>query len=194
MAFCLVSISIFVQLFSAIERKMEACAPNPRKVVLVGQGALLGIGVLRETGKAVIETGAGSLGDAYAAVTGQTIMGDEANRRVSAARALLPIIPGGVKKAAEKAIVKAAKAAKGAKFKPLAKVATTGAESAVNGLNLGKSFASEAQLGEIGTIVAGQGSSHPFRDAARIAKAHGVMPRIGFRNLALHFQPKMDLK
>ena len=49
----------------------------------------------------------------------------------------------------------------------------TGAESAVSGLNLNKSLASQAQMGEVGTTMAGAGARAPFRDAARVAKEHG---------------------
>lgn len=54
-----------------------------------------------------------------------------------------------------------------------AKGAATGAESAVNGLKLNKSLASQAQMGEVGTTMAGAGARVPFRDAARVAKEHG---------------------
>jgi hypothetical protein len=54
-----------------------------------------------------------------------------------------------------------------------AKGAATGAESAVSGLKLNKSLASQAQMGEVGTTMAGAGARVPFRDAARVAKEHG---------------------
>lgn len=54
-----------------------------------------------------------------------------------------------------------------------AKGVATGAESAVNGLKLNKSLASQAQMGEVGTTMAGAGARVPFRDAARVAKEHG---------------------
>jgi RHS repeat-associated protein len=50
---------------------------------------------------------------------------------------------------------------------------STGAESAVNGLKLNKSLASQAQMGEVGTTMAGAGARVPFRDATRVAKEHG---------------------
>lgn len=49
----------------------------------------------------------------------------------------------------------------------------TGAESTISGLKLNKSLASQAQMGEVGTTMAGAGARVPFRDAARIAKEHG---------------------
>jgi len=55
----------------------------------------------------------------------------------------------------------------------VAKGAATGAESAVNGLKLNKSLASQAQIGESGTTLAGVSAGVPFRDAARVAKEHG---------------------
>ena len=54
-----------------------------------------------------------------------------------------------------------------------AKGTATGAESAVNGLKLNKSLASQAQMSEAGTTMAGAGARVPFRDAARIAKEYG---------------------
>jgi len=51
------------------------------------------------------------------------------------------------------------------------KDATTGAESAVNGLKLNKSLASQSQMGEAGTTMAG--ARVPFRDAPRVAREHG---------------------
>jgi hypothetical protein len=48
-----------------------------------------------------------------------------------------------------------------------------GAESAANGLKLNKSLASQAQMGEEGTILAGTGGRVPFRDAPRIAREYG---------------------
>lgn len=49
----------------------------------------------------------------------------------------------------------------------------TGAESAVSGLKLNKSLASQAQMGEVGTPMVGAGARVPFRDAARVAEEHG---------------------
>jgi RHS repeat-associated protein len=54
-----------------------------------------------------------------------------------------------------------------------AKGAATDAESAVNGLKLNKALASQAQMGEVGTTMAGAGARVPYRDAARVAKEHG---------------------
>ncbi|MFN7813650.1 MAG: RHS repeat-associated core domain-containing protein, partial [Planctomycetia bacterium] len=54
-----------------------------------------------------------------------------------------------------------------------ARGAQTGAESAVNGLKLNKSLASQAQMGEVGTTMAGAGARVPFRGAARVAKEYG---------------------
>jgi len=42
-----------------------------------------------------------------------------------------------------------------------------------NGLNLNKSLASQAQMGEAGTTMAGAGARVPFRDAQRVANEHG---------------------
>jgi RHS repeat-associated protein len=47
------------------------------------------------------------------------------------------------------------------------------ASNAANALRLSKSLASEAQMGEAGTVMAGQGGRVAFRDAARIAKEYG---------------------
>ena len=128
-------------------------------------------GLIREIGKAGIETLAGPVGDGYAAATGRTVTGDEAHRGIAGASAALPFIPGPLKKVAGTVVGKVL--AKGAKYKAPAKVATTGAGSAASGLKLGKSLASEAQLGEVGTVMAGPGSTRIFRDAARVAKAYG---------------------
>jgi hypothetical protein len=54
-----------------------------------------------------------------------------------------------------------------------AKGASTGAESAVNGLKLNKALASQSQTSEVGTTMAGAGARVPFREAARVAREHG---------------------
>jgi hypothetical protein len=54
-----------------------------------------------------------------------------------------------------------------------AKVSATGAESVVNGLKLNKALASQAQMGEVGTTMAGAGAKVPFRDAALVAEKYG---------------------
>ncbi|HLO65574.1 MAG TPA: hemagglutinin repeat-containing protein [Holophaga sp.] len=82
-------------------RKLEAYAPNPSKVGILGQATLVQLGVVREVGKAVIETVAGTPGDAYAVATGSTVTGDTIDRRVAAAGLALPFVPGTVKKAAK---------------------------------------------------------------------------------------------
>jgi RHS repeat-associated protein len=47
------------------------------------------------------------------------------------------------------------------------------ARSAANAVRLEKQFASESQMGEIGTIMAGADARAPFRDAARVAEQYG---------------------
>lgn len=47
------------------------------------------------------------------------------------------------------------------------------ARSAANGLKLNKSLASEAQMGEKGTTIAGEGAKARFRDAGKIADQYG---------------------
>lgn len=55
----------------------------------------------------------------------------------------------------------------------VAKSGATGAESAASGLRLNKSLASQAQMGEAGTTMAGAGARVPFRDAQRVAREYG---------------------
>lgn len=57
-----------------------------------------------------------------------------------------------------------------------AKGVATGAENAANALKLNKALASEAQMAEAGTKMAGTGARVPFRDAQRIAAEHGGNP------------------
>ncbi len=47
------------------------------------------------------------------------------------------------------------------------------ASSAMDGLNLSKQLASEAQMGEVGTSMAGAGGRATFRDAGRVAAEYG---------------------
>lgn len=54
-----------------------------------------------------------------------------------------------------------------------AKIAATGAKSATDGLRLSKYLASQAQMGEVGEIIAGTGGRVPFRDAGKIARQYG---------------------
>lgn len=51
-----------------------------------------------------------------------------------------------------------------------------GAESAANGLRLNNSLASEAQMSEVGQIIAGVGAKKGFRGAPRIARTFGGRP------------------
>jgi len=89
---------------SAIQRKMEAMAPDPTKLGWVGQGALLELGLLREIGKTAIETLAGPPGDDFAVATGQTVTGDPIDRRFPAASLAVPFVPGVVKKGVKTAV------------------------------------------------------------------------------------------
>ncbi len=50
------------------------------------------------------------------------------------------------------------------------------ASSAADGLRLSKSLASEAQMSEVGEILAGVGGRVPFRDAERVAQQYGGSP------------------
>ena len=50
---------------------------------------------------------------------------------------------------------------------------STSAKSAANGLNLNKSLASQYQMGESGTVLAGPGGRVPFRSADRVASEYG---------------------
>lgn len=52
-------------------------------------------------------------------------------------------------------------------------VANTGANSATNALRLAKSLASEAQMSEGGTVIAGGQSGTVFRNAIRFVQQHG---------------------
>ncbi|CFU00862.1 YD repeat-containing protein [Burkholderia pseudomallei] len=52
----------------------------------------------------------------------------------------------------------------------------TGASSAANALRLNKALASEAQMAETGTRMAGTGARVPFRNAQRIAAEYGGNP------------------
>lgn len=52
-------------------------------------------------------------------------------------------------------------------------LAARGADNVADGLRLNKSLASQSQLGEAGTIIAGTGSRVPFRDASRVAQQYG---------------------
>lgn len=54
-----------------------------------------------------------------------------------------------------------------------AKGVGTAAESAANGLKLNKSLASQAQMGEAGTTMAGAGGRVPFRGSERVASEYG---------------------
>lgn len=51
--------------------------------------------------------------------------------------------------------------------------AARGAGSATNANRLGKALASEQQIGDVGRVIAGQGSKTAFRDAERIAREYG---------------------
>ena len=51
--------------------------------------------------------------------------------------------------------------------------AGTGASSVVSGQNLGRQLASEQQMGEVGTPIAGAGTSTPLREAERLAEQYG---------------------
>jgi hypothetical protein len=55
-------------------------------------------------------------------------------------------------------------------------VAARGAENVADGLRLNKSLASQSQLSEAGTIMAGSGGRVPFRDASRVAEQYGGSP------------------
>ena len=54
--------------------------------------------------------------------------------------------------------------------------ATSGANSALNNLKLSKQLASEAQMSEQGTTIAGGNSGTVFRDAERVVKEYGGSP------------------
>jgi hypothetical protein len=54
--------------------------------------------------------------------------------------------------------------------------APKGADNVADGLRLNKSLASQSQLGEAGTIMAGPGGRVPFRDAPRVAQQYGGSP------------------
>ena len=54
--------------------------------------------------------------------------------------------------------------------------AARGAENVADGLRLNKSLASQSQLSEAGTIMAGSGGRVPFRDASRVAEQYGGSP------------------
>lgn len=54
-----------------------------------------------------------------------------------------------------------------------ARAATTGSENAANGLRLSKQLASEAQMAETGTTLAGVGAKKAFRGAQKIAEEFG---------------------
>jgi hypothetical protein len=51
--------------------------------------------------------------------------------------------------------------------------ARAGAQSAANAVRLEKQLASQAQMGEVGQVMAGAGSRTVFRDAQRIAQQFG---------------------
>jgi RHS repeat-associated protein len=53
---------------------------------------------------------------------------------------------------------------------------SAGAENSATAVTLGKSLASEAQMGEAGIRMAGPGTNRVFRDASRVAKEHGGSP------------------
>lgn len=54
-----------------------------------------------------------------------------------------------------------------------AAICRVGSDNAANGLKLNKFLASQAQMSEAGTTMAGAGSRAPFRDAARVASEYG---------------------
>ncbi|MCB1655165.1 MAG: hypothetical protein KDI41_15065 [Pseudomonadales bacterium] len=54
-----------------------------------------------------------------------------------------------------------------------ARAGTEVAHSSMSGLKLNKSIASQAQMSEVGTILAGSGARTPFRDAGRVAEIYG---------------------
>lgn len=53
------------------------------------------------------------------------------------------------------------------------KVGARGAENAANGVRLGKQLASQQQMGEPGKVLAGSGSTTPFRGAGHAAQQYG---------------------
>ncbi len=84
-------------------RKLEAYAPNPARVPPTGQGILLGVGVIRELGKALIEYLADTPGDAFAVGTGHTITGDPVDRRIAAVALAIPFVSASAGKVLKKA-------------------------------------------------------------------------------------------
>jgi len=72
----------------------------------------------------------------------------------------------------EMAVAKVAGAA-GRLWTSLTGRAANGADDVLNGIRLQKQLASEAQMGEAGTVMAGGRSGTVFRDAERFAKTYG---------------------
>jgi RHS repeat-associated protein len=64
----------------------------------------------------------------------------------------------------------------GANTSPEVRYASGEAHSASNAIKLNKNLASQQQVGEIGSRIAGEGTGVPFRDAARFAEQHGGSP------------------
>jgi hypothetical protein len=70
----------------------------------------------------------------------------------------------------------AANALKALRAAQAAKGVNNAAHNAADAVKLNKSLASQQQLGEAGTIMAGTGGRVPFRDAGRVAQQYGGNP------------------
>jgi len=91
-----------------------------------------------------------------------------------AALSALGAIPGGALVTKGAAVLGAVSV--GIKITKTTQTTLRAANNAAEGLRLAKSLASEAQLTEVGTIMAGSGGRTIFRDAGRVAQQYGGSP------------------